>query len=98
MLRTGQPTLGYTVAGVQIGPMGSNLQPSGLGGDEGVFVGLRGSQRAGRIQLHQIIFEHTFNIRRTADTLPGHSEASRRQTTPHRYRQHLRLRLLSTWT
>ena len=37
-----------------------------------VFAGaLRGGQGAGRIQLHQIIIiEHTFNIRRSADTFP----------------------------
>ena len=43
--------------------MGSNLEPSGLGGDQGVFVGLSCGEGAGGIQLHQIIFEHTFNIR-----------------------------------
>ena len=63
MLPTGQPTLGNSVAGVQVGPMRSDLESSGFGGDQGVFVGLRGGQGAGRIQLHQIIFEHTFNIR-----------------------------------
>jgi hypothetical protein len=32
-----------------------------------VFVGLGGGQGAGRIQLDQIIFEHTFNIKGRAD-------------------------------
>jgi hypothetical protein len=64
MLTAGQPVLRYGVSGMQVGPMSSELQPSGFGGDQGVFVGLRGGQSAGRIQLHQIIIiEHTFNIR-----------------------------------
>jgi hypothetical protein len=54
--------LGQGVAGMQIGPMGGDLEPADLGGDHGVFVGLGGGQRAGRIQLDEIIFEHTFNI------------------------------------
>ena len=63
MLPTGQPSLRDGVAGVQVGPMSSNLQPAGFGGDQGVFVGLSRGQGAGRIQPHQFIFEHTFNIR-----------------------------------
>jgi hypothetical protein len=63
--------------------MGGELQPSGFGGDQDVFVGLGGGQGAGRIQLHQIIIiEHTFNIRRSGDTPP----ALRRVTAN---RQHL---------
>jgi hypothetical protein len=63
--------------------MGGDLESSGFGGDQGVFVGLGGGQGAGRIQLHQIIIiEHTFNIRRSGDTPP----ALRRVTAN---RQHL---------
>jgi len=55
---------------MKVGPVSSDLQPAGFGGGQGVFVGLGGSQGAGRIQLHQIIsFEHTFNIKGRADTL-----------------------------
>jgi hypothetical protein len=39
-----------------------DLEAAGFGGDEGVFVGFCCGQGAGRIQLHQIIFEHAFNI------------------------------------
>jgi hypothetical protein len=46
------------------------LQPSGFGGDQGVFVGLGCGQSLGGIQLDQIIFEHAFNIWREADRLP----------------------------
>jgi hypothetical protein len=61
MLTAGQPVLGYGVSGMQVGPMGGDLESSGFGGDQGVFVGLRGGQGAGRIQLHQIIIiEHRF--------------------------------------
>jgi hypothetical protein len=62
MLTAGQPTLRYGVSSMEVGPMGGELQPSGFGGDQDVFVGLGGGQGAGRIQLHQIIIiEHTFN-------------------------------------
>jgi len=44
---------------MQIGPMRSDRQAPGLGGDQGVFVRLSGSQRASGIQLDQIIFERT---------------------------------------
>jgi hypothetical protein len=39
----GQPTHHDRVAGMQVGPMRRNLQPAGFGGDQSVFVGLRGS-------------------------------------------------------
>jgi hypothetical protein len=55
----GNPAHRDGVAVVQVGPMRGELQPADFGGDQGVFVGLSGSQSAGRIQLHQIIFEHT---------------------------------------
>jgi hypothetical protein len=58
----GQPTLHHSVAGMQISPMRSDVKSAGFGGDQGVFIGLRGGQSLRRIQLHQIIFEHTFNI------------------------------------
>jgi hypothetical protein len=41
--------------------MRGDVEAAGLGSDQGAFVGLSGSQRPRRIQLHQIIFEHTFN-------------------------------------
>jgi hypothetical protein len=47
---------------MQISPMRSDVKAAGFGGDQGVFVGLRGSQRLRRIPPDQIIFEHTFNI------------------------------------
>jgi hypothetical protein len=48
---------------VQVGPVRGKLQPADFGGDEGVFVGLRGSQGGGGVQLHQIlVIEHAFNI------------------------------------
>jgi hypothetical protein len=55
----GQPTLSNRVAGMQISPMRSDVEAAGFGGDQGVFVGLRGSQRLRRIPPNQIIFEHT---------------------------------------
>ena len=58
-LHAGQPTLGDSIARMQIGPMRSDRQAPGLGGDQGVFVRLSGSQRASGIQLDQIIFERT---------------------------------------
>jgi hypothetical protein len=61
MLTAGQPVLGYGVSGMQVGPMGGDLESSGFGGDQGVFVGLGCGQGAGRIQLHQIIIiEHRY--------------------------------------
>jgi hypothetical protein len=53
-----------------------------------VLVGLCGSQGCGRIQLHQIIFEHAFNIRGKADTPPAISTRRKQRTTPHAFRQH----------
>ena len=47
-----------------------DVQPADLGGDQGVFVGLGRGEGVRRIQLHQIIFEHTFNIRSWA-AIPG---------------------------
>ena len=47
---------------MQIGPVRSDLQAPGLGGDQGVFVRLSRSQRASGIQLDQVAFEHTFNL------------------------------------
>jgi hypothetical protein len=68
MLGAGQPTVGDGVAGLQVGPVGGELQPSGFGGDQGVFVGLGCSESGGGIQLDQIIFEHAFNIWLESDT------------------------------
>ena len=48
--------------------MSGDLEPSGFRGDQGVFVGVSGSQRAGSVQLGQIIFEHSFNIKGGPDT------------------------------
>jgi hypothetical protein len=53
---------------MQVGPVCSDLESAGFGGGQGVFVGLGGGQGAGRIQLDQIIFEHTFNIKGGPDT------------------------------
>jgi hypothetical protein len=65
----GQPALCNRVAGVQVGPMPSDAEAAGFGGDQGVFVGLRRGQGLRRIQLDQIIiFEHAFNIRLNTDT------------------------------
>jgi hypothetical protein len=51
------------IPGVEIGPVGGDVEAAGLGGDQGVFVGLRSSQSLRGIQLHQtVIFEHAFNI------------------------------------
>ena len=58
----GQPSLHHRGAGMQIGPMRSDLKSPGFGGDQGVFVGLRCGQRLRGVQPHQIIFEHAFNI------------------------------------
>jgi hypothetical protein len=49
--------------------MRSQLEPAALGGSQSAFVGLRSSQGGSRIQLHQIIFEHDFNIWLGADIL-----------------------------
>jgi hypothetical protein len=43
--------------------MARDLETAGLGRDQNVFVALGCGQRPGRIQLHQILFEHIFNIR-----------------------------------
>jgi hypothetical protein len=59
----GQPASRNRTPGVEIGPVGGDVEAAGLGGDQGVFVGLRGSQGLRGIQLHQtVIFEHAFNI------------------------------------
>jgi hypothetical protein len=50
--------------------MRRDLHPTDLRGDQDVFVGLRSSQGACRIQLGQLIFEHTFNIRLGTGTAP----------------------------
>ena len=42
--------------------MPGDLQPARFGNDQGAFVSLRRAQRGGGIHLHQIIFEHAFNI------------------------------------
>ena len=55
---------------MQVGPMRRDLQPTDLGGGQGVFVGLGSGQGAGSVQPHQVIFEHAFNILFTAD-VPG---------------------------
>jgi hypothetical protein len=46
------------------------VQPAELGGDQGMFVGLGSSQSRRGIQLHQLIFEHSFNIWLGTDTSP----------------------------
>ncbi len=69
MFGAGQPTHGDGVAGVQVGPVAGDVESAGFGGDQVVFVGLSSGQGAGLIQLHQIIFEHTFNIRPRDDSL-----------------------------
>jgi hypothetical protein len=43
---------------MEVGPMRRDLEAPGFGADQGVFVGLGGSQGAGRVQLDEIIFEH----------------------------------------
>jgi hypothetical protein len=87
----GQPALRNGVAGVQVGPMPSDLESAGFGGDQGVFVGLRGSQGCGRIQLDQIIiFEHIFQYEGKGGHSSGHSRCRKQRTTPHRSRQHWR--------
>jgi hypothetical protein len=68
---TGQQAMRDGVARMQVSPMCSDAEAAGFGGDQGVFVGLGGSQGCGPIQLHQIIFEHAFNIRGNADTPPA---------------------------
>jgi hypothetical protein len=50
---------GDGLAGVQVGPVRGKLQPADFGGDQGVFVSLRGSQRGGGVQLHQILVIET---------------------------------------
>jgi hypothetical protein len=51
--------------------MRRDLQTSGFGDDQSVFVGLSGGEGAGRIQLNQLIFEHAFNIYCRVPTLTG---------------------------
>jgi hypothetical protein len=68
--------LGDGLTGMQVGPMRGDLQPPGLSGDHGVFVGLRGRQGAGGVQLDQIIIEHPFNIRLKADIDPALQRAA----------------------
>jgi hypothetical protein len=76
MFTAGQPVLGYDVTGVKVRPVRGDLESPGFGGDQGVFVGLGSGQGAGRIQLHQIIFEHTFNIKGSPDTFPPFGPAA----------------------
>ena len=65
-----------------------DLQPPSFGGDQGVFVSLGSCEGAGGIQLHEIIFEHTFNIWLGSGTprpfLARHSQ----RTTPDESGQH----------
>ena len=42
--------------------MRRNVEAAGFGGDQGVFVVLCGGQRACRVELAEVIFEHAFNI------------------------------------
>jgi hypothetical protein len=67
MLCTLDPARRDRLPGMQIGPMRGQVQAADLGRGEGAFVRLGGGQGAGRIQLHQIVFEHAFNIWPTAD-------------------------------
>jgi hypothetical protein len=85
----GQPTLHDRLAGMQVSPMRRDLQPADLRGDQGVFVGLSGGERAGAIQPHQIIFEHTFNIWLCADTHRRLRARHMQRTTPRRSGQHV---------
>jgi hypothetical protein len=55
--------------------MRRDLQSAGLGGDQGVFVGLGCGQGAGRTQPDQaIVIEHAFNISGDGDTHRRHPE------------------------
>ena len=45
--------------------MGGDLESPGFAGDQGLFIDL--AARVPVIQLHQIIFEHTFNIKGSPD-------------------------------
>jgi hypothetical protein len=47
---------------MEVGPVGGDVEATGFGGDQGMFVGFSCGQGVVRIQLHQIIFEHAFNI------------------------------------
>jgi hypothetical protein len=85
----GQPTLGDRLTGMKIGPVRRNLQPADFGGDQGVFVALRGGEAAGHIQFHQIIFEHTFNIWLSADTHRRLRTRHNQRTTRRRSGQHV---------
>ena len=64
----GQSALHNTLTWVKVCPMSRDQQPAGLGCDQDVFIGLRSGEGFCRIQLHQLIFEHPFNIRWTAYT------------------------------
>jgi hypothetical protein len=44
-----------------------DVEAAGFSSDQGVFVMLCGGQRACRVQLAEIIFEHAFNIRLGTD-------------------------------
>jgi hypothetical protein len=70
-VRTGQSFAGDGLAGMQVGPVRGKLQLADFGGDQGVFVGLRGSQGGGGAQLDQIlVIEHAFNICGDGDSPP----------------------------
>ena len=58
MLYTAATARRDRVAGMQIGPMRGELEAADFGRGEGAFVRLDGGQGAGRIQLHQVVFEH----------------------------------------
>ena len=45
----GQPALHHGVAGMQIRPVRGKVEAAGFGGDQGVFVGFRGSQSLRRV-------------------------------------------------
>lgn len=65
---SGKPALCDGVAGMEVGPVRRKLQPADLGCYESVLVGLNSGQCGGRIQLGEVIFEHTFNISVGTDT------------------------------
>jgi hypothetical protein len=72
---------------MQIRPMRRQLQPTDLGSDQGVFVGLRGGQGAGSAQRDHIIIEHIqymVDRRQSSPISARHSQ----QTTPDQFRQH----------
>src|SRR4249919_1160877 len=92
-LDAGQPALGDSIARMQIGPMRSDLQAPGLGGDHGVFVRLSRCQRGSGIQLDQVTFEHTFNIWSAPHILRAIRHAADQRTTPSQTGQHLQIGL-----